>query len=119
MMRICPNGSGRLYFPARDSGTSRAVRMMAATPTRMLTQNTPRQPTESTSAPPRMGPSAIDRPNTLPHLPIARAPSAGGRGGKGDHPADPRREAARQRAEREHGEPDLEDPAAAHPVRRR
>ena len=140
MIRICPNGSGRLYFPARDSGTNRAVRMMAATPTGMLTQNTPRQPTESTSAPPRIGPSAIDRPNTLPHIPIARARSPGSvnvlvtiaiaTGLSMDPPTacsarkaisqpSPGREAARQRAEREHGEPDLEDPAAAHPVRRR
>ena len=44
-------------------------------PTGMLIQNTPRQPTESTSAPPTMGPTAIDRPNTDPHRPIALARS--------------------------------------------
>ena len=51
--------------------------MIAATPIGMLTQNTPRQPTESTSAPPMIGPSAIDSPNTLPHTPIALARSPG------------------------------------------
>ena len=41
----------------------------------MLTQKMPRQPIESTSAPPTTGPSAMLRPNTPPHTPIARARS--------------------------------------------
>ena len=44
-------------------------------PTGMLTQKMPRQPTESTSAPPTTGPSAMLRPNTPPQTPIARARS--------------------------------------------
>src|SRR5262249_27546393 len=59
------------------SGTKRAVMMSAATPTGMFIQKTPRQPTEPTSAPPTTGPSATDSPNTLPHIPIARARSPG------------------------------------------
>jgi hypothetical protein len=77
MTRICPNGSSRLLRAALLSGTNTAVRMMAAMPTGMLIQNTPRQPVESTSAPPTTGPRAIDRPNTLPHTPIAFARSLG------------------------------------------
>ena len=50
---------------------------MAAMPTGMLIQKTPRQPTETTSAPPMTGPTASDRPNTEPHRPIAFARSAG------------------------------------------
>ena len=72
-----PTGSGRRYRLARDSGTKSAVRMIAAIPTGMLTQKMPRQPTESTSAPPATGPSATLRPNTPPQTPIARARSAG------------------------------------------
>ena len=43
----------------------------------MLTQKMPRQPTVPMRMPPSTGPSAIDRPNTPSHTPIARARSAG------------------------------------------
>ena len=49
---------------------------MAARPTGMLTQNTPRQPTASTRTPPSTGPSATDRANVPPQAPSARARSA-------------------------------------------
>src|SRR6478609_9503080 len=77
MTRTWPTGSGRRYLVARDSGTNSAVRTIAAIPTGMLTQKMPRQPIESTSAPPTTGPSATLRPNTPPQAPIARARSAG------------------------------------------
>src|ERR1700722_2279470 len=77
MTRICPTGSSLRLTAARDSGTYRAVRRIAATPTGMLTQNTPRQPTESTRAPPLTGPAATDRPNVDPQKPIALARSLG------------------------------------------
>src|SRR5437763_15739364 len=77
MTRTWPTGSGRRYRLARDSGTNSAVRTIAAIPTGILTQKIPRQPTESTSAPPTTGPSATLRPNTPPQTPIARARSAG------------------------------------------
>ena len=51
--------------------------MIAATPTGTLTRNTQRQPTESTSAPPRTGPSAMLIPTIAPHTPIAPARSRG------------------------------------------
>ena len=51
--------------------------MIAATPTGMFTQNTPRQPTESTSAPPMTGPVATEMPNVDPQKPIALARSFG------------------------------------------
>ena len=77
MTRTWPNGSSLRFTAARDSGTYRAVSAMAAMPTGMLIQKTPRQPTESTSAPPMTGPSATDRPNVEPQKPIAFARSAG------------------------------------------
>src|SRR5450756_453897 len=77
MTRICPNGSSLLLIPARDSGTYRAVKMMAAMPTGMLIQNTLRHPVESTRAPPTIGPRASDRPNVDPQKPIALARSPG------------------------------------------
>ena len=63
--------SGRRATGALDSGTNRAVSAMAARPIGMLIQNTPRQPTVSTSTPPRTGPSASDRPHAPPQAPIA------------------------------------------------
>jgi hypothetical protein len=69
-----------------------------------------------------IGPSAIDSPNTLPHAPIAFARSFGSvnvQRAERDQRAQGRREAARQRADGEHREPDLEHAAAAHPVRGR
>src|ERR1700722_14900674 len=77
MTRTCPTGSSLRLTAARDSGTYSAVRTMAATPIGMLTQNTPRQPTESTRAPPMTGPVATDRPNVDPQKPIALARSLG------------------------------------------
>jgi hypothetical protein len=44
---------------------------MAAIPTGMLTQKMPRQPTESTRAPPATGPRAMLSPNTEPQTPMA------------------------------------------------
>ena len=41
----------------------------------MLTQKIERQPTRSTSTPPRSGPAAIDTPKTAPQTPMARARS--------------------------------------------
>ena len=73
----CPIASSRLGRAALDSGTNRAVSTSAAIPAGMFTQNTPRQPTVSTSAPPSTGPIAMLSPNTPPHTPIARARSAG------------------------------------------
>src|SRR6202042_1908169 len=43
----------------------------------MFTQNTPRQPTESTRAPPMTGPVATEMPNVDPQKPIALARSSG------------------------------------------
>ena len=42
----------------------------------MLAQKIPRQPAAATSTPPSTGPSAMDRPNTPSHTPMARARSA-------------------------------------------
>ncbi len=50
---------------------------MAIRPIGTLTKNTARQLTESTSAPPTTGPSAMLSPNTAPQTPIARARSRG------------------------------------------
>jgi hypothetical protein len=75
-MSTWPTGSGRRGRSALDSGTNSAVSTMAAIPTGMLTQKMPRQPTESTSAPPATGPSAMLSPYTAAQTPIARARSA-------------------------------------------
>ena len=77
MTSAWPTGSTRRGRPARDSGTNSAVSTIAATPTGMLTQKIPRQPTLSTSTPPRGGPAAMDNPNTPPQMPMARARSRG------------------------------------------
>ena len=42
-----------------------------------MIQKIERQPTESTSTPPTIGPAAIEMPTTAPHTPIARARSRG------------------------------------------
>jgi hypothetical protein len=52
------------------------VSTTTAATTGTLIQNTDRQPTVSTSTPPSSGPSAIDRPITPPHTPMAFARSA-------------------------------------------
>ena len=72
-----PTGSTRRGRAARDSGTNSAASTIAASPTGMLTQKMPRQPTLSVSTPPSTGPSAMDRPKTPPQTPMARARSRG------------------------------------------
>ena len=57
------------------SGTKIAVRMIAAAQIGRLIQKTARQPTNSISRPPTMGPSAIEMPTTAPQNPSARARS--------------------------------------------
>jgi hypothetical protein len=59
----------------RDSGTKMAVNRIAAAQIGRLIQNTARQLTSSISAPPTIGPSAIEMPTTPPQTPIARARS--------------------------------------------
>src|SRR5262249_13538084 len=54
-----------------------AVSSTASTPTGTLIQKIDRQPTESTSTPPRIGPSDMLRPTTAPHMPIACPRSRG------------------------------------------
>ncbi len=73
----CPTGSRRRACGARDSGTKRSVSASAASPTGTFTQKIERQPTDSTSAPPSTGPSAMLRPTVAPHTPIACARSRG------------------------------------------
>ena len=58
-----------------DSGTKIAVRTIAAAQIGRLIQNTARQPTNSISSPPTIGPSAIEMPTTPPQTPSARARS--------------------------------------------
>ena len=70
-----PSGSNRRARAARDSGMKRSASAIAASPTGRLIQKIDRQPTTATAAPPRTGPSAIDRPNTAPHTPTACARS--------------------------------------------
>ena len=57
------------------SGTNTAVRTMASAQMGRLIQNTERQLTYSMSAPPTIGPSAIEMPTTAPQIPMARARS--------------------------------------------
>src|SRR5579875_2472292 len=97
-MRTWPSGSVLRGWSARDSGTNSPVRISAATPTGMFTQNTPRQPTDATRAPPATGPRAMLSPTTPPHTPMARA------------------EAAQQRAEGKDDQAGLECPLPAEPV---
>ncbi len=75
MISPWPTGSTRRGCAARDSGTTSAVRTMAAIPTGMLTQKMLRHPTLATSTPPITGPSAMLSPNTAPQVPIALARS--------------------------------------------
>ena len=56
---------------------NRSVRAIAASAIGMLSQKIDRQPTEETSAPPTIGPSAIEMPNTAPQTPTACARSRG------------------------------------------
>ena len=75
--RPWPTGSNRRARAARDSGTNSTVATSAAATIGTLIQKTARQPSPSTSAPPKIGPSASARPDTAPNTPIARARSAG------------------------------------------
>jgi len=77
MTSTWPTGSALRMRSARESGTSSAVSEMAARPTGMLAQKIPRQPTAPMRMPPSTGPSAIDRPDTPSHTPIALARSPG------------------------------------------
>ena len=71
MTRTWPSGSKRRGFAALDSGTMRSVRMIAARPSGMFIRKIHFQPAEETSAPPTIGPSAIEAPNTAPQTPTA------------------------------------------------
>ncbi len=77
MTRTCPSGSARRPRAALESGTSSAVIEIATSPTGMLAQKMPRQPTVPTRMPPMTGPSAMDRPDTPSQTPIALARSDG------------------------------------------
>ncbi len=70
-------GSSRRALGARDSGTNRSVRTMAAMPTGMLIQKIDRQPRDETRTPPTTGPRAMETPITAAHTPIAWARSRG------------------------------------------
>ncbi len=58
-----------------DSGTKITVSRIASAQIGRLIQNTARQFMNSMSAPPTIGPSAIEIPTTPPQTPIARARS--------------------------------------------
>ena len=75
--RIWPTGSNRRARAARDSGTSSAVHTIAADTIGTLIQKMECQPKPSTRAPPRIGPSASDRPVIEPNTPMALARSGG------------------------------------------
>ena len=75
--RTWPTGSKRRGRGAFDSGMKRSVRRIAASPIGRLIRKIERQPTEETSAPPTIGPSAIEMPNTAPQTPTAWARSRG------------------------------------------
>ena len=77
MTRTCPSGSARRLLAALESGTRSAVIEMATSPTGMLAQKMPRQPTVPTRMPPMTGPSAMDRPDTPSQTPMALARSDG------------------------------------------
>ncbi len=75
MPRPCPIGSTSRIVADLDSGTKIAVSRIASAQIGRLIQNTARQSTNSISAPPTIGPSAIEMPTTPPQTPIARARS--------------------------------------------
>ncbi len=77
--RIWPTGSNRRARAARDSGTNSAVHTIAADTIGTLIQKMECQPKPSARAPPRIGPSASDRPVIEPNTPMALARSAGSR----------------------------------------
>ncbi len=72
-----PIGSTLRMVADLDSGTKIAVSRIAAAQIGRLIQNTDRQPMDSMSRPPTIGPSAIEMPTTPPQMPIARARSTG------------------------------------------
>ena len=134
-----PTGSISRMVADLVSGTKIAVSRIAAAQIGRLIQNTARQPTNSISAPPTIGPSAIEMPTTAPQTPIARArstrpvntwvmidiatgfiidPPTACTNRARDQRLDVRGEAAQQRADREDRQPDLEHPPAAEPVAR-
>ena len=103
----------------------------------MLIRKIDSQPTEETSAPPTIGPSAIETPKTAPHTPTACARSRGSvkvlvmidiatglsidaptrlQDAGGDEQLDARREAAQQRSQREHAQAGDQRALAAEPV---
>ena len=137
MPRPWPIGSTSRIVADLDSGTKIAVSRIASAQIGRLIQNTARQSTSSISAPPTIGPSAIEMPTTPPQTPIARArstrpvntwvmidiatgfiiePPMACRNRARDQRLDVGREAAQQRAEREDRQPDLEHAPAAEPV---
>ncbi len=71
----CPTGSTSRIVADLDSGTKIAVSTNASAQIGRLIQNTARQSITSISAPPTIGPSAIEMPTTPPQTPIARARS--------------------------------------------
>ena len=75
MPRPWPIGSTSRIVADLDSGTKIAVSTIASAQIGRLIQNTARQSTNSMSAPPTIGPSAIEMPTTPPQMPIARARS--------------------------------------------
>ncbi len=75
MPRAWPIGSTSRMVADLDSGTKIAVSRIATAQIGRLIQNTARQSTYWMSAPPTMGPSAIEMPTTPPQIPIARARS--------------------------------------------
>ena len=74
---VWPTGSNRRGCGALDSGTKRSVRRIAASPTGRFTQKIDRQSADETAAPPTIGPSAIEMPNSAPQTPTACARSRG------------------------------------------
>ena len=75
MPRPWPTGSTSRIVADLDSGTKIAVSRIASAQIGRLIQNTARQSTYWISAPPTIGPSAIEMPTTPPQTPIARARS--------------------------------------------
>ena len=68
-----PTGSKLRSAGSRDSTTPRRVSTTATTPTGTLTRNTLRQPSDSVSSPPTVGPTAVATLAMAVHRPMARA----------------------------------------------
>ncbi len=133
-----PGRAGEGDRPA-TRGTNVAVSTSASAPIGTFTKNTARHPTESTSAPPTTGPSAMLSPNTAPHMPIAcgalarivehvaddrhrhrveHRPADRLEDAERDQQLEARCHPAQERAEREHHEAGLGTPACARSGRR-